>query len=405
MFLVLARSMSPAAFGTCVIWFNVASFLAVVAVGGQELLIVRSLNEYLHAGRPDLARGALRFGFSVCLCGSLLGAVGVAGAAWSYGLSAGALVPLALLVVATTLTLFTSQVTRVLAGIPAGTVHRELTSRLLVIAAALAVGWTGAPVSQEWFFTAAAIGQALAAGLQLRSIRRHLPRAVPAGPAAFRIQEWRGRSLRNWGAALVEASSQYLDVVVIGLVLSPAEAAAFFVASKIAGVFSIASNGTNLYAIRQIPALFFAGERDALQAKLALLSGATALVVLAGLTVALVGGPAILGLFGAAYSQHSGILLALCLGSAATALGGPAPFLLMTTGEEGRYLAVVVAGQLVRQLAIVALAVLAGLEGAVLAYALAVSGTTLALNIVCRRRLRLDPSVFALTSAMRVWRG
>src|SRR5438045_9778159 len=78
MLTIAARSMEPLEFGIFAIWFNVICFLSVIALCGQETLIVRSWSEYIQQRRHDLARGALTFGIIVCLMASTLLAAGVA---------------------------------------------------------------------------------------------------------------------------------------------------------------------------------------------------------------------------------------------------------------------------------------------------------------------------------------
>ena len=71
MFTIAARVIGPAEFGQFAIWFNLVSFLAVIALCGQETLIVRSWNEYTHQRRYDLVRGAISFGIVVCAAAAL----------------------------------------------------------------------------------------------------------------------------------------------------------------------------------------------------------------------------------------------------------------------------------------------------------------------------------------------
>src|SRR5262249_52818513 len=78
MFALSSRYMEPASFGSLAIIFNAMSFLAVVALCGQETLIVRSWEEYRGSNRPELARGALTFGIQVAAGSALMMAVGVA---------------------------------------------------------------------------------------------------------------------------------------------------------------------------------------------------------------------------------------------------------------------------------------------------------------------------------------
>src|SRR5437016_8458150 len=65
MFTLSSRYMDPAGFGSLAVIFNAMSFFAVVALCGQETLIVRCWNEYCGSNRPALARGVLTFGVRV----------------------------------------------------------------------------------------------------------------------------------------------------------------------------------------------------------------------------------------------------------------------------------------------------------------------------------------------------
>lgn len=57
LFSLAARAMSPEAFGDFATWLSVAQIASVVGLIGQELLLVRFLNEYEVKGRTDLAKG------------------------------------------------------------------------------------------------------------------------------------------------------------------------------------------------------------------------------------------------------------------------------------------------------------------------------------------------------------
>src|SRR4051794_13239523 len=59
MFSLAARTMSPDGFGIFATWLSVAQIAAVVGLVGQELLLVRFLNEYQAQGQADLAKGVL----------------------------------------------------------------------------------------------------------------------------------------------------------------------------------------------------------------------------------------------------------------------------------------------------------------------------------------------------------
>src|ERR1700742_200763 len=56
-----ARTMTPNGFGDFATWLSVAQIASVVGLVGQELLLVRFLNEYEVNGQTRLIKGVLRF--------------------------------------------------------------------------------------------------------------------------------------------------------------------------------------------------------------------------------------------------------------------------------------------------------------------------------------------------------
>src|SRR5260221_6844395 len=87
LFALAARNMGHVAFGELALSFNAMSFLAAIAVCGQETLITRSWNEYCGSGRPGLARGASLFGLRVVIGAAAITAVAAAGAWAVFGRS------------------------------------------------------------------------------------------------------------------------------------------------------------------------------------------------------------------------------------------------------------------------------------------------------------------------------
>src|SRR5918992_59128 len=66
-----ARALGADAFGVYSLLFSAAGLLGVVAMLGQQVLVMRFWSEYLAAGRADLLKGALIFSGVVCLLGAV----------------------------------------------------------------------------------------------------------------------------------------------------------------------------------------------------------------------------------------------------------------------------------------------------------------------------------------------
>src|SRR4051812_4570324 len=161
MLTVLARNMSVAEFGRFALAFNAVSFLAVLAGCGQERLVLRSWNEYLAAGRYDLARGALGFGLAVSVAVPLLLVLVLAPAAWLLPAAHAPVASAAVLLIVLTFYIFTIHVNRAVVGILASDGH-EITWRVLVIAAVLALAAAGRIVEADTVLWLVSVGMAAA---------------------------------------------------------------------------------------------------------------------------------------------------------------------------------------------------------------------------------------------------
>ena len=99
-----------------------------------------------------------------------------------------------------------------------------------------------------------------------------------------------------WLSALIDTTGQYLEVVMVGLILGPAAAGVYFVATRITNVFAMITGSIGVYATSQISALFYSGAKLELQSMLralaiigAILNGAALLVIIVGRQAAAVG--------------------------------------------------------------------------------------------------------------------
>jgi O-antigen/teichoic acid export membrane protein len=404
MLTVLARSMPESDFGLIAGWMNTLLFLSVVSVFGQETMFVRSWNEFVHAGRFDCARGILLFGAGMSLLGCSVVSVCLIGASWYLGLDRELVVGLVLFLLAQTLCLFSSQTARITAGMAAGVLHREITWRVLIL---LAVAWfiyAGAGFTSLAFFYIAASGIMLATILQVRSTIAALPREVVGASAQMEAPRWLKRSFRMWLAALLEAASQYLDVVIIAVFLSPRDAAIYFICLKLASIFLMLGDAFGLYSSRQISFLYHRSDHRSLQSMLKQLSGLMLCLCLPGFLGVSAGGSLLLQIFGAPYVDQHAILVVLCIGTVAVALGGPVTHVLLLTGHETAYIRTLAAMTLLRYASIACLGWFAGLLGAVVANAACMVILTLVLIFLCRRLVGVDPSALVLAGA-KVRRG
>ncbi len=396
MFAVIARYLGPEQFGHFATLFSALSFTAVVAVRGQETLIGRSWNEYAGNGRLDLAGGALVFGIRHTIIGMALAAVAViavvvaTGGGVELGVAAGAFVA------AQAAIAFSSSASRPLAGVFATTLQFELTWRLFTIAC-VAVLWALAlPVGNAGMLTVLAVGTALAVALQAVSSYRGLPAKIDWSRLSSDKPAWSRRAVPMWGAAILEAGSQYIDVVLIGLIIDPTAAGGYFAASRIANAFSKVTLTTSNLAAARVSLLYFSRPRSELVGFIRSVSLSTIILVVGGLAALTLLGPLLLAIFGAEYVDEFWTLLVLSAGTAFVALSGPSPYTLMHTGHEKAYSRTVAFAFVARVLLFFALTPLFGAIGAAFAFTLVAIATSVTLNYACRRLLGIDPSVMSL---------
>jgi O-antigen/teichoic acid export membrane protein len=395
MFALASRSMDPASFGSLAIIFNAMSFFSVVALCGQETLIVRSWNEYCGTDRPALARGVLRFGLQVAFSAPLLVALAVAGAwsLWDRAASHSLVLAACTFLFMHSLMQFSGQFSRVAAGVIIGETPREFLWRFFVVASLLVYHAVDIDFGAAGFLATLAAAIFAAIALQVWWVAPSIPEAVRRARAEYDIAAWIPRSFKMWISALLDTTGQYLEVVIVGLILGPAAAGVYFVATRITNVFAMITGGIAVYATSQISALFYSGAKVELQSMLRALAIIGAILNGTALLVIILAGKLLLWAFGSVYISAYPALIVLAIGASIGALVGPAAHVLLLTGHEGTYPRIMAAVLFVRIALIAALGPSFGLMGAVVAWSISAVILTLALIIACRRLVGLDPSL------------
>lgn len=396
-FTLAARTMPAEEFGRLAMWFSALSFVAVAATLGQDTLIARSWGEYCGRGDEGTARAALRHGWRATLAGAGLAALALLVVGAAFGMAPETARAGAAFLAAQTILHYASSSSRVVAGFLVSETHRDASWRLLLLIGIAAAAWSGGLTAARFFWMAAA-GMAFAALLQTLAVRRALAPAPPV-QAQEPPREWRSRAGAMWLSAVIEAASQYADVMLIGFVASPIVAGDYFVAARIAGVFLMLMSGLGAYAAAHGAKLYFSGRIQELQAMFrAILTVALALAA-PTLMAILLFGDAILSLFGARFGSAYPTLALLSCSTFVVAMCGLAPGVLLLTGLEQLYSRIAAAATAGRIAVSAALSMALGSIGAALGWALVAAPVAIFLVVLCRRRRGLDPSVYGLLSA------
>jgi O-antigen/teichoic acid export membrane protein len=397
MFSLAARNMSSNDFGHLAMWLSVAQIGCVIGLFGQEMLVVRSLSEYSVANRPGHSKGILLFSNGLALGLSILASLAVTAFAWlARHDSPTLIVAVALFMIANAAIMLGSQIARSLVGILMGEGSRDLFWRLLVVIVLLLLLGTHRGISPEEFLYLSAAAMVLGLVVQAVGIWRALSGEICRARPEFETKRWIAVSVRFWLSSILEASSQYFDVVVVYWLLDPAAAGIYFAASRLANVFAMLLSALNSFATRRLPALYFAGAHVEIEHSLMLMAEVSAICAAIGLMIFSFGATELLGLFGTSFVAYKWTLIVLALGTAVQAAGGPAPSILQLTGNEGIYVPVVGGNVALRLLGFLVLIPHFGVLGAAIACTVSLVITTVALNLLCRQRTGLDPSIFIL---------
>ena len=401
LFSLAARAAGAEEFGRFSILFSILSILSIVANAGQPLLMMRGWNEYLASQRHGEAYGILRFGMAVSLVGCLLVSLFILIAPAVFDLqpvlgikpTEPMLMASIAFLVANTLALFSSHVTRASVGISMGDANYELTWRglgIVFLAGALLFGYS---VTSTEILGVFALGLLLVIGSQAIAVSRAVAREIGKVKARYVPREWSARSIRLWLAAVMEACNQHMEVFLIGLLLDPFAAGAYFVAVRLSNAFALAASGINTYGTRRVPALYYAKDAIGLRHTLHLMAGMSLLIVSGGMAVVGFAGDYMLLIFGEHYADYYWVLLTLCIGTGMSAANGPAPSILMLTGHEGRYMTIVTLSVLMRIVGFLVVIPTYGILGAAIVTASVMSVMSIIINIQCRKLTGLDPSV------------
>ena len=395
LFSLAARTMSPDAFGTFAMWLSIAQIASVVGLVGQELLLVRFLNEYRVDGEDGLTKGVLLFSLKISVMATLAAAAVVIAIGGVRGDSAWLLVSVAVFVGVNSGLMLGSQIARAVVGILMGEGNREFFWRIFVVAGLLALLLGGGMITPTQLF--ALMAAAMFGGLivQIVAIVRNLPQ-MRGVPATFERERWRASGFRFWLSSILEAANQYFDVILIYWMLDPVMAGIYFAASRLANVFAMLSAALYTFAARRLPSLYFSKQHDEFRHTLILMAEVTALCVVSGLFVIWVGAPYMLRLFGKHFVSQQWTLIVLAIGTAIQAAGGPAAAIIQLTGHERAYVPVVAANVVLRLIGFFALIPWLGVLGAAISATVSLTLATVALNVMCRRWTGVDPSILVL---------
>lgn len=346
--IALARWLSLAAFGAYALTMAWVTVLATVGALGMPNLLVRFLPGLVGARDWEHARGILVWALSISLVvssaiGMLLFVVGVTGIA-GRGPMGGALAVGAIAVPSLALGLILVQAGRAL-GHPVLTFAPQALlgnlGALVVAGAWVAAGHTLSPALVVGFWAALAV---TVVAIQLRALWSVLPVPVRHAVGQYRTAAWTAVAAPLLATACLYVLMERADLLLVGGLLSSADAGLYNAASRTAALVSFVPFATAAVAAPRFAALYAENRRREMRTFFADVRKWTwwpAAALAVGLALF---GRDILMLFGGRYLSAWPALEVLCGGQAAAAAAGPVAVALIMTGRQKLFVGILAAG-------------------------------------------------------------
>lgn len=341
--LVASHFLPTQEYGLYVFLFSIGSALGLVAVLGQQILVVKHYRRTEPTGHPlNQALLGVNARWLALGCFSLLAA------ALPLWLFAGELPPtyhylwLAFVFAAIfALSEYLQNYFRIHHRINMSLVPREIVWRgasILCIGAAglagLLMGGAGAMAIVTGLLTATTLYQSAAflrgEGVGWLRAGHHMPAQTHA--------EWRRESGYFIANNVLNSASAYLETILIGALLGLNEAGFYFVALRIAMLLTLPVAAIDTVGIPMIADRFQKSDTQGAQLLIGRLSFASFCISLLGALALAVVAPFVLRLFNPEFVQHEDVLTALCVLAVSQAFFGPGSWLLMIGGGERFFL-------------------------------------------------------------------
>lgn len=396
--LLLVRLLAPDLSGIVFQAIAIAQIGSILLTLNVESGAVRTLVPAVHAGRLDEAAGFIRFNRRMILMTAPL--LVLATILWMAGPAPGGTGPLAPWVAAAMVMAALARMTARHAT-ALGVMRRGLMPRLMTAPIVLTLGLGIAAMSgfavRPWHVLALfALSEALTVVIQNRLLRSALDPFRDVQPTWAGWRDWIGLGLWLSPGLLLTEYRKALLIAAAGLVLSPGQLSLFAVAFSIINIINFGVVAVDVAFSPRIAAAMAAGHDRRRDRML----GVSAAIKVAGLAIGTglvaVMGRWALGWFGPEYGAAWPAMLVLLLIPALSILFGPASMLLSARGQGRADCAANLIGAVVTVAAIWLGSSLWALTGAALGAVIGHLVTLALMTALCRRRLRIDPSLASL---------
>ncbi len=401
MIVAFAHLLSADEYGQFALGLNAAIIIASVAGCGFNTGALRYWPQQLVAHTPALAKGTVRLGYLITLLSSVvllvLAVLLSSGLSSAFnGSSRSYIAVIFLLGGVIAVADFSTNLLRAQGSTLVSMLPRDVFWRLATPAIAYLLARQAAGLNSTLALGVSALVLAALNIWQATWISSNVNAFAGTIKAKYDLRSLIPSLLPLWAAAIVYAMIQQFDVVIVGSLLSKAEAGSYFAAQKTAQLLSLVLIAGGLATAPHMSSLFHAGKLQELQSLCRKLAIAIASVTIGGFGFLILAGKVLLGIFDPQFVAAYPILIAIALGTVVDAVSGPNAYLMQMTKFEGAYLKTLVGCY---GLVIAAQFLLIPRYGS-LGAALASAGGIVTWNFlaiyILRRKAGLDPSLLAV---------
>ena len=397
MFVVLAHLLQPEEYGRFAFSLNLAIIFAALAGIGFSVGIMRYWPKYLIENDFAGAKGVVQMGYGAALIGSsFLTLLAILVAVFLKNFDMSTAVAIGLLGLAIAWGDYSSNLLRGQGKIVVSMLPRDVLWRVLTPACAFLVLKLGFGLSGNTaVLICAGVLFALTAWQGLL-IWRNVYETTGNSLARYDFLTLRGSLVPLWISSVVYALIQQFDVVIVGTLMTKADAGAYFAAQKTAGLLGLVVIAGGLVTAPTMASLYHSNKLSELQTLCRNLAVAISAVTLLGFVILVFTGKILLGLFDANFVSAYPILIIIALGSVIDAISGPNAYLMQMSSYEKHYVKIMLVCYALVVAAQIVLIPRFGMMGAALASASGVVLWNVCAIYILRKHAGLDTSLLSI---------
>jgi O-antigen/teichoic acid export membrane protein len=397
MFVALARLLSPEEYGRFAFGLNLAIIFAALGGMGFSVGIMRYWPKYLVDKDYAGAKGVVLVGFGAALVlGLVVTLAAIIVSTILDGFNIATALAVGLLGLAIAWGDYSSNLLRGQGSVVVSMLPRDVLWRIFTPLGAYFILKSGFGLTGTTTVLVCAIVLLVLTAWQGWLIWHNVVATTGAIEPRFDFSALKESLVPLWVSSIVYALIQQFDVVIVGTLMTKADAGAYFAAQKTAALLGLVVIAGGMVTAPTMAALYHAKKLSELQSLCRNLAMAIAAVTLAGFVFLAFTGKILLGLFDANFVSAYPILMIIAFGSVIDAISGPNAYLMQMSSYEKPYVKIMLVCYACVVTAQVLLIPRYGMLGAALASSAGVILWNISAIYILRTRAGLDTSLLSI---------